>query len=335
MTQTALIMGVSGLVLNQWERDFIRDVQPWGFIIFDRNIRDAVQLRALTAELREVVGANAPILIDQEGGRVQRLRPPLAVEHLPPLDLMRGLPLELQANAMALRYRYIAHELHGLGIDVNCAPMLDVAGPETHPFLLNRCYGDDPAQVARIGQAVADAHLAGGVLPIAKHIPGHGRGTVDSHLDLPVVTASAAQLERDFAPFAALSGIGMAMTAHVVYTALDAHACATLSPIVVRHIRDAIGFDGLLMTDDLSMHALGGSFAGRVQGSLDAGCDMILHCNGDPDEMMQIAAATPRLSGQAAQRAAAALAQRRVPEVFDAQAGLAALTALQTQARDG
>jgi len=330
----AFIMGVSGLVLTDWERDFIRDAQPWGFILFSRNIANAQQIRALNAELRQAVGTDAPVLIDQEGGRVQRLRPPLAEERMAPLDFMR-LPAEKRAAAMGLRYRHIAHELFDLGIDVNCAPMLDVAGSQTHPFLLNRCYGDDPVEVAAIGRAVMDAHLAGGVLPIAKHIPGHGRGTVDSHLDLPVVEASADELQRDFAPFAALSDIGMAMTAHVVYAALDADACATLSPTVVAHIRGAMGFDGLLMTDDLSMHALGGSFESRVRGSLDAGCDMVLHCNGDAAEMIEIAGAVPALSGRAAERAAAALAERRTPQDFDAQAALVTLRALEAEARDG
>lgn len=329
----AFIMGVSGPVLTAWERDFIREAQPWGFILFDRNLTDADQIRALNADLRQTVGADAPILIDQEGGRVQRLRPPLAEERMPPLDFMR-LPAEKRAQAMALRYRHIAYELHDLGIDVNCAPMLDVPEDETHPFLMNRCYSRDPGEIAEIGRAVMQAHLAGGVLPIAKHIPGHGRGTVDSHFGLPVVDADLDELQRDFAPFAALSDIRMAMTAHVVYTALDAQACATLSPVVVRYIRDVLGFDGLLMTDDLSMHALGGSFEGRVRGSLDAGCDMILHCNGDPAEMVEIAAAVPVLSGPAAARAEAALAERRPPEPFDAQAASVALAALEAEARD-
>lgn len=329
----AFIMGVSGQVLTPDERDFIRAARPWGFILFDRNIGDAAQVRALNAELRTAVGADSPILIDQEGGRVQRLRAPLAHEHMPPLDMMQGLAPDRRAQAIALRYRVIAHELHGLGVDVNCAPMLDVAGPETHAFLRNRCYSDDPAEVATLGRAVADAHLAGGVLPIAKHIPGHGRGTVDSHFGLPVVEASREELERDFAPFAALSDIGMAMTAHVVYAALDAERCATLSPIVVDHIRSRIGFDGLLMTDDLSMHALGGAFAERVDGSLDAGCDMILHCNGDMAEMQQVAEATPALAGDALRRAGAALAMRDAPQPFDLSAGLTTLRALEAEAR--
>lgn len=329
----ALILGIGGTELSARERDFLRDVQPWGFILFDRNIENAVQLRALTAELRQSVGNQAPILIDQEGGRVQRLRPPLAYEHLPPLDLMRGLPAARRGEAMALRYRLIAHELLDLGIDVNCAPMLDVAGDETHLFLRNRCYSDDPAEVAALGRVVAAAHLAGGVLPIAKHIPGHGRGTVDSHLALPVVSASLSELQRDFVPFTALSDIVMAMTAHVVYAALDAERCATLSPIVIEHIRESFGFDGLLMTDDLSMHALGGSFESRVRGSLAAGCDMILHCNGDMAEMEEIAGATPALSGKALARADAALSARRPPDAFDAEAARAALAALEAEAR--
>ena len=330
----AFIMGVCGPELTARERDFIRAARPWGFILFDRNLSDAKGIRALTGALRDVAGHDAPVLIDQEGGRVQRLRAPLAYEHLPPLDLMEGIAAARRAEVMRLRYRLIAHELHGLGVDVNCAPMLDVAGEETHPFLLNRCYGRDAQAVAALGRVVAEAHLAGGVLPIAKHIPGHGRGTVDSHFGLPVVEASRAELERDFAPFAALSDIGMAMTAHVVYTALDAERCATLSPVVVRHIREVIGFDGLLMTDDLSMHALGGSFTDRVAGSLAAGCDIILHCNGDMAEMEEIAAAVPELAGRAADRASAALAQRRAPEPFDADAARAELAGIEREVRD-
>ncbi|WP_316015604.1 glycoside hydrolase family 3 N-terminal domain-containing protein [Roseobacter sp. HKCCA0434] len=328
----AVIFGTEGGVLSPWERDFLRDADPWGFILFDRNLGTPKEIRRLCGQMREAVGRDAPILIDQEGGRVQRLRPPVAREWMPPLDFVQGLPAGERAEAMRLRYRYIAWELRNLGIDVNCAPQLDVAVEETHPFLRNRCYGTEAEAVAEIGAAVAEGHLAGGVLPIAKHIPGHGRGTVDSHLDLPVVDADREALEVDFAPFAALKDICMAMTAHIVYPALDPEACATLSPVVIAHIRQEIGFDGLLMTDDLSMEALGGSYRGRVEGALKAGCDLILHCNGHRDEMLEIADATPALTGRAAERAEAALDQRREPEEFDAKGAARELDELEARA---
>ncbi|RED13834.1 Beta-hexosaminidase [Pontivivens insulae] len=310
------------------ERAFFQDVQPWGFILFDRNLGDAQDIRALTEELRALTGRNVPILIDQEGGRVQRLRAPWR-EWLPPLDFVAGLGVDQAAAAMELRYRYIAAELLDLGIDVNCAPMVDVARDDTHAFLRNRCYGMDLQAVAPIGRAVLRGHLTGGVLPIMKHIPGHGLGLADSHEELPVVDASRTELATDFAPFAALADCPMAMTAHVTYSAIDADRCATLSRPMIDLIRGEIGFDGLLMTDDLSMKALGGAFETRVTQSLEAGCDMILHCNGDMDEMTAIASATPALSGKAAERADAALGARRAPEPFDMEAARAELDRLE------
>ena len=316
------------------ERAFFKDADPWGFILFDRNLGDAAAIRALTAELRAMMGRNVPILIDQEGGRVQRLRAPWR-EWLPPLDFVEALEPAQRAGAMALRYRYIAAELLHLGIDVNCAPMLDVARAETHVFLRNRCYGTDAREVGQIGRAVMQGHLAGGVLPIAKHIPGHGLGIADSHLELPIVTVSRAELATDFAPFTALADCPMAMTAHIVYSSLDAERCATLSPVVIEMIRDEIGFDGLLMTDDLSMKALGGSFEDRVTGSLSAGCDVVLHCNGDMDEMVAVASAAPALTGRAAERAEVALAARRAPDPFDLHAAGQKLDLLEGVVADG
>ena len=222
------------------------------------------------------------MLIDQEGGRVARLRAPDWREWAPALEECERLPDRvLRARAMYLRYRLIAGELRAAGIDVNCAPVLDVVRPETHAVIRNRCYGGDPGEVAAIGRAVAEGLLAGGVLPVMKHMPGQGRAALDSHLDLPEVTAGRAALAADFAPFRALADLPMAMTAHVVYAALDREAPATQSARMVRLIREEIGFGGLLMTDDLSMKALRGSFAERAQRALAAGCDMVLHCNGD------------------------------------------------------
>ena len=311
MAARAVILGCGGTELGAQEHRFFAEAKPWGFILFGRNIAEPAQVRRLTADLRASVGRDAPVLIDQEGGRVARLRGPHWREWAPALDECRRLPArELRVRAMYLRYRLIAGELRALGIDVNCAPVLDLMRAETHDVIRNRCYGDDPDEVAAIGRAVADGLLAGGVLPVMKHVPGHGRSTMDSHLDLPVVTADRGTLAADFAPFRALTDLPMAMTAHVVYAALDVAAPATQSPAVVRLIREEIGFGGLLMTDDLSMRALNGSFAGRAERALAAGCDMLLHCNGDPAEMAEVAAAAPWLDGRAAERAAAALALR-------------------------
>lgn len=318
MAARAAILGCLGPVLSEEERAFFAAADPWGFILFSRNIETPEQIRALTAALREAVGRDAPILIDQEGGRVARLRPPQWLEWLPPLDQMAVAPPQNRRRAMALRYRIIAAELRALGIDVNCAPMLDVATPASHEIILNRCYGDDPDTVAEMGRAVAEGLLAGGVLPIIKHIPGHGRAGMDSHLELPVVDADREALAAsDFLPFARLADLPMAMTAHIVYPSIDPDACATQSPKVIDMIRRDISFDGLLMTDDLSMQALSGDFGQRTRAALQAGCDMALHCNGEPAEMSAILAETPVLSGDALRRAEAALACRHAPEPFD------------------
>ena len=311
MGARAVILGCAGPELTEAERRFFAEADPWGFILFARNIETPEQTRALTAALRESVGRAAPVLVDQEGGRVARLRGPVWREWAPALEEGAGLPAEARARAMYLRYRLIAGELSGLGIDVNCAPVLDLARPETHSILRNRCYSGDPAEVALLGRAVAEGLLAGGVLPIVKHMPGQGRAPLDSHRDLPRVGAPAAALEEeDFAPFRALADLPMAMSAHVVYESLDPEAPATQSPRMVRLIREEIGFDGLLMTDDLSMQALSGGFEDRARRALAAGCDMILHCHGDPSAMAAVVAATPRLEGRAGAGAEAALARR-------------------------
>ncbi|PZQ49477.1 MAG: beta-hexosaminidase [Rhodovulum sulfidophilum] len=310
MAARAVILGCAGPELSAAERRFFAKADPWGFILFARNIETPEQARRLTAGLRDAVGRDAPILIDQEGGRVQRLRGPNWREWAPALEECAGLPLAARARAMYLRHRLIAGELIDLGIDVNCAPVLDLAGAETHAILRNRCLAGEPETVAALGRAAAEGLLAGGALPVMKHIPGQGRAPLDSHAELPVVAASRAELAADFAPFRALADLPMAMSAHVVYAALDAGRPATQSPAMVRLIREEIGFDGLLMTDDLSMRALKGSFEDRAERALAAGCDVILHCNGEAGEAVAVVAATPRLAGRALARAEAALARR-------------------------
>jgi beta-N-acetylhexosaminidase len=324
----AVIFGCAGPALAAGERRFLAEADPWGFILFARNVERPAQLRRLTADLRDAVGRDAPVMIDQEGGRVARLRGPHWREWAPALEDCERLPSrELRVRAMHLRYRLIAAELTAVGIDVNAAPVLDLAGPGTHAVIRNRCYGGDPAEVAAIGRAVADGLLAGGVLPVMKHVPGQGRAGLDSHLALPRVEASRAELAADFAPFRALADLPMAMTAHVVYAGLDAEAPATQSAAVVRVIREEIGFGGLLMTDDLSMRALSGDFGLRAARALGAGCDLVLHCNGDPAEMAAVAEAVPSLAGEALARAEAALARRR-PGEADAGALSAELAAI-------
>jgi len=307
----AVIFGCEGVTLGPDERRFFARTEPWGFILFARNVEGPAQLRRLTAELRAAVGRDAPVLVDQEGGRVARLRGPDWREWAPALEECERLPERaVRARAMALRYRLIAAELAAVGIDVNCAPVLDLARPGTHAVLRNRCYGSDPAEVAAIGRAVADGLLAGGVLPVVKHMPGQGRAALDSHLALPRVEATVAELAADFAPFRHLADLPMAMTAHVVYAALDPEAPATQSARVIGLIREEIGFGGLLMTDDLSMKALSGELSVRAARALGAGCDMVLHCNGDAAEMVAVAEAAPALAGPAFARAEAALARR-------------------------
>ncbi|MEP5154333.1 glycoside hydrolase family 3 protein [Planktotalea sp.] len=312
----ATIFGCESTKLSASEISFFKEADPFGFIVFDRNLETSEQIQALCDSLRDAVGRDAPILIDQEGGRVQRLRPPLATQWLPPLDDV----VQFGANApraMYLRYRIIAAELMALGIDANCAPMVDIATDETHEFLKNRCYGNNLQTVVKVGQAVAGGLLDGGVLPILKHIPGHGRAVTDSHLDLPVVETNGEVLrQNDFAAFAALNDIPMGMTAHITYTAFDDRP-ATLSPKMMGLIREDMGFDGLVMTDDISMKALTGTLSELSRLSLDAGCDVILHCNGTLSEMEDVANAAGAMSEQAERRAEATLACRRTPDPVD------------------
>ncbi|MFT4715005.1 MAG: beta-N-acetylhexosaminidase [Paracoccaceae bacterium] len=325
----AAILGCLGTGLSQDEKQFFRDADPWGFIVFARNLETPDQIRALTQEMRDCVGRDAPILIDQEGGRVQRLRAPNWMEWLPALDQMKATKPGQSQRAMWIRYRLIADELRDLGIDVNCAPMLDVATDQVHEVIQNRCYGRDAQTVALAGRAVADGLLAGGVLPILKHIPGHGRPVTDSHLELPHTDAATHDLKAvDFAAFKVLADLPMAMTGHVVYSAFDSENCATLSPTIINLIRDEIGFDGLLMTDDISMNALSGNFTNRSRAALDAGCDLILHCHGHMHEMVDVMNAAGTLSGKAAKRADRALGYRSEVGEIDRAALLAELADL-------
>jgi len=314
----ATIFGCEGLRLSEEEKAFFRDACPFGFILFARNIETADQVRALCEELRACVDHHAPILIDQEGGRVQRFRAPLATEFVPPLDQVASAGKNAE-RAMYLRYRIIAHELLSLGVDANCAPMVDVANAATHPFLKNRCYGEDPAQIARIGRAVANGLLDGGVLPVVKHMPGHGRTLVDSHFDLPTVTATEAELEADFLPFEALNDLPMGMTGHLVFTAFDDQP-ATTSAKMMGLIREKIGFGGLIMTDDINMKALQGSLSDLSRASIAAGCDVVLHCNGELAEMLEVAGAAGEMTDAGQTRAEAALAMRKTPETVDIKA---------------
>lgn len=329
----AAILGCAGPRLGADEAAFFRDADPWGFILFTRNVEDPWQVARLVADLRETVARTAPVLIDQEGGKVVRLRPPHWRAWLDPLDQAR------RAGAAAprsfwLRYRLIAAELAALGIDVACAPVADIAGPATHPFLRARCMGQTAAEVAANARAAAEGLLAGGVLPVVKHLPGHGRAKADSHLSLPRVTASAEALAaEDFAPFRALADLPLGMTAHVSYPALGA-APATLSPRIIGLIRGEIGFQGLLMTDDISMQALAGNLAERARAALAAGCDVVLHCNGDLAEMADVVAATGSLSADAETRAQTALARRHGADAIDSGTLAAELEALLQGAPD-
>ena len=324
----AAIFGCTGLTLTPDERAFFRDYDPFGFILFARNVDAPDQIRRLTAELREAVGSDAPITIDQEGGRVQRLRAPHWREWTPPLPAIQAAGAAAE-RMMYLRMRILAQELVEVGLDANCAPLCDIAQDDTHPFLRNRCYGTTPDTVARIARAVAQAHLDAGVLPIIKHIPGHGRALADSHLSLPRVDVPRdALLAWDFAPFRALADMPMAMTAHIVFSAYDDQAPATQSPAVIGAIRGDIGFGGLLMTDDVNMESLAGTLADRTARSMAAGCDVALHCNGHLGEMREVATAAGDMGADALARARAVLAARKPPVPVDIAALEAELSAL-------
>jgi beta-N-acetylhexosaminidase len=331
----ACIFGCLGPEIASEERAFYRDADPWGFILFARNVESPEQLRRLTGALREAVGRDAPVFVDQEGGRVQRLRAPNWREWLPPLDMVAALGPDAP-RAMWLRSRLIAAELRASGIDGNCAPNLDIAQEHTHPFLKNRCYSSDLTEVVQVAREVASGLLAGGVLPVMKHMPGHGRASLDTHHELPRVTETAEVLEAtDFAAFRALADLPLAMTAHIVFSAFDDTAPSTCSPTMVKVIRETIGFGGLLMTDDLSMQALSGTLEQRAARARAAGCDIVLHCNGKLDEMLPVATAAGGLSDEGARRAAAALTWRHAPDDCDLAALDAELDALMQGARVG
>ncbi|KGT73995.1 beta-hexosaminidase [Bradyrhizobium japonicum] len=333
MSTRAFITGVSGTELTAVEREFIRAERPWGFILFKRNVDTPAQVAALVAELRAVAGAaDGPVLIDQEGGRVQRLGPPHWPVYPPGaiFSTLYDTDSVLGLTAARLSARLIASDLADLGITVDCLPLADVPVPGADAVIGNRAYGTEPGKVAAIARAVTEGLEQGGVLPVLKHIPGHGRATADTHFKLPTVDAPRDELDRtDFAAFQPLADLPMAMTAHVVFSAVDpAHPATTSATMITQVIRGVIGFQGLLMSDDVSMNALSGNIAERTRAIFAAGCDMALHCNGNIEEMREVAGQTPELSGTALARAKAALASRKAPQPFDRAAARAELDAL-------
>ncbi|WP_415716902.1 beta-N-acetylhexosaminidase [Roseibium sp.] len=315
----ALVSGCAGLTLTDEEVSFFRENDPWGLILFARNVETPDQLRELTSAFRNAVGReDAPVLVDQEGGRVQRLKPPHWPKY-PPAKLYGDLfdeDPDAALRAAWLGARLICNDLFEVGITVDCLPCLDVRFPDTVDAIGDRAISADPEVVIALGQAMIDGAQAAGVLPVIKHIPGHGRAVVDSHLELPRVEACETALESvDFRPFKALSHVSLGMTAHIVYASIDAETAGTQSRKIVEGIiRDRIGFKGCLMSDDMSMHALGGDFGDRSRKILEAGCDIVLHCNGDMDEMLAVAEVVPELSGVSKSRCADALAARLDPE---------------------
>jgi len=309
---TPLFFGMAGTELSDAERSFFRDLDPAGYILFKRNVVDRAQLRALTDTLRDISGRDdVPILIDQEGGRVARMQPPEwpAFPKAELFDRLYDIAPMTAIEAARHNAHAIAATLHDVGITVDCLPLLDVRQPGAHDIIGDRALGAEPMRVAAMGRAVIEGLRAGGVVGVVKHIPGHGRAMADSHIELPVVGADADALETDLAPFIALNGAPMAMTAHVVYPAWDTAACASLSSKVIGEIiRGRIGFDGLLMSDDLGMHALTGDFGQRAAGVLAAGCDIALHCSGDMAEMEAVAAKVGPIEDRARERLDRAMA---------------------------
>jgi beta-N-acetylhexosaminidase len=317
---SAAIYGCAGPVLTAEERAFFAEQKPWGFILFRRNVENPNQLKALTAALRDSVGRDAPVLIDQEGGRVQRMGPPHWPKYPPGEAYLKATNDVFTARELArLGGRLMAHDLRAVGVNVDCAPVLDTPTPGAHDIIGDRAFGRDPATVAQLGRAMAEGLLAGGVLPVIKHMPGHGRAFADSHKELPTVHADLEHLEAwDFAPFKALSDMPIGMTAHIVFTAIDRKRPATQSRKAIRLIRERLGFGGLLLSDDLVMNALSGTLTERAEKSLKAGCDLVIHWNGNLDEMRQVAEGVGPLKGGAARRAGAALARIvHTPEPLD------------------
>ena len=324
MSQGACIVAPLGPTLSESEAAFFKAADPFGFIVFQRNCETPDQLRALTTALRDTVGREAPILIDQEGGRVQRMRGPHWREWLPPLDQVEMLPDEAAERAMYLRGVLIGSELVAHGVDVNCAPSADLAWPETHSFLRNRCYGVDVETVTAMARACAEGLLDAGCLPVLKHAPGHGRAQVDSHAELPRIEASLAELRgTDFAPFRELGDLPMVMTAHIVLPEIDPDLPVTLSPDGIQLLRDTLGLTSVLMSDDISMGALDSvtdGLADRVTRAMAAGCDLLLHCNGDLAEMEIVRDAAGEMRPEAAKRAYLASEARRPPTDIDISA---------------
>jgi beta-N-acetylhexosaminidase len=309
----AVIIGVAGTVPTAGELALYADHNPWGFILFSRSLKEENQIIDLIGALREsVANPDVPVFIDQEGGRVQRLRPPLAPDY-PSAQIIGDIyrkDRKAGLDAARLMSRLHAVDLKKFGFTADCLPVLDVPVEGASNVIGNRAYGTDPVTVTELGRAAAQGLMEGGILPVMKHMPGHGRGFADSHHNLPVVDASRSELEaHDFAPFKALNDLPMAMTGHLVFTAIDPDRPATTSPIVINEIiRGYIGFDGLLMSDDASMNALSGDLATRTRAIFSGGCDVVLHCNGVMEEMQAVLANTPVLSGKALERAQKALA---------------------------
>ena len=316
----AAVFGCAGPDLLPAEAAFFRECDPLGFILFKRNCQSPEQIRRLTNDLRQSVGRqDAPVMMDHEGGRVQRLSTP-PWRKVPAAATLGSLEVEQAEAAVEINAQLMALELAELGISVNCVPCLDVADPAGHQVIGDRAFSADPATVARLGRIQAEALSRGGVLPVIKHMPGHGRGTVDSHLELPVVPAKSKELaERDFQPFIALADLPLGMTAHVLYPHLDPDFPATLSSRIISDvIRGQIGFEGLLFTDDLSMQALGGEIGQRAAGALAAGCDVALHCNGKAEEMQSVAAACGKLADLGLERWRRAMLFNRPGEALPA-----------------
>ena len=332
MTVRAFITGLAGTELTPGERAFVRESAPWGLIVFKRNVETPAQVGRLAASFREAAGRDAAVLVDQEGGRVQRLGPPHWPAYPPGAAYGRIYDWDPAAGLTAARLgaHLIAADLRAVGIDVDCLPIADVPVAGADPVIGDRAYGDTADKVAAIARAVADGLQAGGVLPVLKHIPGHGRATADSHGVLPRVDTDRATLvATDFAAFGPLSDLPLGMTAHIVYSAIDPIAPATTSVTLVRDvIRGLLQFRGLLMSDDISMGALSGSIEARSRAAIAAGCDLVLHCNGKLDEMQAVASAVPMLTGEAAARSDAALRRRGQHSQCDPDALRAEWTAL-------
>ncbi|MGV1013613.1 MAG: beta-N-acetylhexosaminidase [Methyloceanibacter sp.] len=331
MSLKAFISGCAGASLTAAERALFAQERPCGLILFARNCQTPEQLSTLVASFKDAVGSDEVlVLIDQEGGRVQRLRPPYWRNMPTPrcYGLLYETDPEAAKHAAFAGARLIAQELHALGINVNCTPCLDIPEKGAHEVIGDRAFSTDPNVVIALGRAVMDGTLAGGILPVIKHVPGHGRAKADSHFSLPRIDATKAELaEVDFRPFQALNNSPLAMTAHVLLPAYDDRRPATVSPVIMAEvIRDAIGLNGLVMSDDIGMRALGGSFAARTRAVFDAGCDVVLHCSGNLAEMKEVSEATPPIDGLAAERFARAWADLHDPQPFDEAEAMALVT---------